>query len=266
MQRLITALLLLATGCTSQLQTSVSEKPSQSIRPTAASATATTSTVAQNELPQVLSVGDGDTLRVKQGGKTITVRLGCIDAPESTQTPWGQQSANRLKQLLPAGQAVQVREIDRDQYGRTVAELFLGNQSVNLMMVKEGQAVVYTQYLNGCSETKDQYLAAEAQAKGQKLGYWNQANPVMPWDYRKGKRSNNQPPSSASPRPKPKPSTTASPTPTTSTTNLPACTKSDCDCKDFKTQAEAQRVFDAIPGDPHKLDGDKDGIACESLP
>jgi micrococcal nuclease len=157
-----------------------------------------------------------------------------------------------------------MREIERDRYGRTVAELFLGNQSVNLIMVKEGQAVVYRDYLSGCADTQDQYLAAEAQAKAQRLGFWNQANPVMPWDYRKGKRSDNQPLSSASPRPQQP--TTTSPTPTTTTGNLPACTNSDCDCKNFKTQAEAQRVLDAFAGDPYKLDGDKDGKACESLP
>jgi micrococcal nuclease len=264
MRWLTTALLLLATGYTSQPQTPVSEKPSQPISPKVASAAATTSTVAQNELPQVVSVGDGDTVLVKQDGKTFTLRLGCIDAPESAQTPWGQQSANRLKQLLPSGQAVQVRVIERDRYGRTVAELYLGNQSVNLRMVKEGIAVVYTQYLSGCSETKDQYLAAEAQAKAQHLGFWNQANPLMPWDYRTGKRSNNQPSTGASPLPQQP--TTASPTPTTTNGNLPACTNSDCDCKDFKTQAQAQQVLNAFAGDPYKLDGDKDGIACESLP
>lgn len=265
MRWLTTALLLLATGCTSKPQPPVTERPSPTVSlVTEASASVATPTMVRNKLPPVVSVGDGDTLRIRQDGKTITVRLGCIDAPESTQTPWGQQSANRLKQLLPAGQAVQMREISRDRYGRTVAELFLGNQSVNLMMVKEGQAVVYTQYINNCAVTKDQYLAAEAQAKAQGLGFWNQDNPVMPWDYRRGKRSNNQPPSSASSRPQQP--TIASPTPTTTTGNLPACTQSDCDCKDFKTQAEAQRVLDASPGDPHRLDGDKDGIACESLP
>ncbi|MBF2055664.1 MAG: excalibur calcium-binding domain-containing protein [Cyanobacterium sp. T60_A2020_053] len=46
---------------------------------------------------------------------------------------------------------------------------------------------------------------------------------------------------------------------------LPACVRTDCDCKDFKTQKEAQRVLDAFPGAPHKLDRDKDGIACERL-
>ncbi|MBD1847481.1 excalibur calcium-binding domain-containing protein [Cyanobacteria bacterium FACHB-63] len=37
-------------------------------------------------------------------------------------------------------------------------------------------------------------------------------------------------------------------------------------CSDFRTQAEAQRVLIAFPNDPFRLDGDKDGVACESLP
>ncbi|MEP0812615.1 thermonuclease family protein [Trichocoleus sp. ST-U2] len=60
---------------------------------------------------------------------------------------------------------MQIREIERARYGRTVAELYLGKQSVNLQMVKQGQAVVYRQYLTGCASTKNQYLQAEAQAK-----------------------------------------------------------------------------------------------------
>ena len=46
---------------------------------------------------------------------------------------------------------------------------------------------------------------------------------------------------------------------------LPTCTTTDCDCSDFQTQEEAQRVLDAFPDDRHKLDGDGNGIACESL-
>lgn len=49
-------------------------------------------------------------------------------------------------------------------------------------------------------------------------------------------------------------------------TNLPPCTKTDCNCSDFATQKEAQTVLNAFPNDPHKLDGDGNGIACESLP
>lgn len=43
----------------------------------------------------------------------------------------------------------------------------------------------------------------------------------------------------------------------------------DRDCSDFSNQAEAQRFYEAQGGpqsDPHRLDGDNDGVACESLP
>lgn len=42
----------------------------------------------------------------------------------------------------------------------------------------------------------------------------------------------------------------------------------DRDCRDFITQTEAQKFYEASGGpaqDPHRLDGDEDGIACESL-
>lgn len=40
-------------------------------------------------------------------------------------------------------------------------------------------------------------------------------------------------------------------------------------CSDFSTQAEAQAFFDKVAkrgSDVNRLDGDKDGVACESLP
>lgn len=40
----------------------------------------------------------------------------------------------------------------------------------------------------------------------------------------------------------------------------------DYDCPDFPTQVAAQAYFDEYPGDPSGLDGDGDGIACESNP
>lgn len=40
----------------------------------------------------------------------------------------------------------------------------------------------------------------------------------------------------------------------------------DRDCRDFNSQSEAQSFFVSIgPGDPHNLDADNDGIACEHL-
>lgn len=43
----------------------------------------------------------------------------------------------------------------------------------------------------------------------------------------------------------------------------------DKDCSDFRTQAAAQKFYKKHGGpkrDPHRLDADRDGIACESLP
>ncbi|MHA6347491.1 excalibur calcium-binding domain-containing protein [Roseivivax sp. CAU 1761] len=45
-----------------------------------------------------------------------------------------------------------------------------------------------------------------------------------------------------------------------------AAQSGDRDCSDFRTWEEAQAFFEAAgPGDPHRLDRDNDGIACESL-
>jgi len=208
---------------------------------------------------KVISTGDGDTLRVSSQGKTITVRLACIDAPESSQRPWGQQSAAKLKQFLPPGQAIQIREVEKDRYGRVVAELFVGNQSVNLQMVKQGQAVVYRQYLSACSATQAQYLQAEAQAKQKKLGFWNQPNPVMPWDFRRGggRQANNQQPARSNSTPKPVSNTQQNCSPAYPSVCIPPAPP-DLNCSDI-----SYRNFQVLPPDPHHFDGDRDGVGCE---
>jgi micrococcal nuclease len=224
--------------------------------PVAVSAQGLPQAIAQDrQSVSVVSVGDGDTLRATLPNRQIiTVRLGCIDAPELDQRPWGSQSSARLSALLPAGSTITLRPIDTDRYGRTVAEVYSSRgPSINLQMVQEGQAVVYRQHLDGCAATRDAYLTAEAQARQNRQGFWNQNSPLMPWDFRQGRSSSASGVRSVTPTPTPTPL-------------LPACTQSDCDCADFQTQAEAQRVLNAFSGDPHRLDGDRDGVACESLP
>ena len=36
----------------------------------------------------VVSVGDGDTIRVSEGSRRLTIRPACIDVPETSQRPW----------------------------------------------------------------------------------------------------------------------------------------------------------------------------------
>ena len=52
----------------------------------------------------------------------------------------------------------------------------------------------------------------------------------------------------------------------TTRTNL-STGEADKDCSNFSTHAEAQTFFESQgPGDPHGLDRDGDGLACETLP
>ena len=89
----------------------------------------------------------------------------------------------------------------------------------------------------------------------------------------------------ATPAPTPQPTPTPSPTPTATTTPTPAPTPTptptpqptttpeeafeDRDCDDFADWQQAQSFYlsQGGPGaDPHRLDGDGDGVACQSLP
>jgi len=68
------------------------------------------------------------------------------------------------------------------------------------------------------------------------------------------------------PGPPPTPPATPTSTPTSLEDACGPCAATDCNCSDFDTQAQAQACLNADPTDPFNLDGDNDGIACESLP
>jgi endonuclease YncB( thermonuclease family) len=131
----------------------------------------------------VLSVGDGDTLRVQSGGRSITIRLACIDAPETAQAPWGQQSRAYLMQRLPRGRKINIHPHTTDRYGRTVAEV-ISDLNVNLVMVEDGQAFAYRRYLSGCDAKE--YLDAEFRASRHRYGVWQvEGGITLPWDFRR---------------------------------------------------------------------------------
>jgi endonuclease YncB( thermonuclease family) len=133
-------------------------------------------------------VGDGDTIRVTgANGQKVTIRMACIDAPETAQGESGTQATLVLKQLLGAG-GLEIRPQTVDRYGRTVAEVYSGGRNVNLEMVRLGMAYAYRQYLSGCDENA--YLGAEAQAERGRQGVWRWGNEVKPWDFRKQQRAN----------------------------------------------------------------------------
>jgi micrococcal nuclease len=125
---------------------------------------------------------------------------------------------------------------------------FLGERDINAELVRSGLALAYRAYDN-------RYAREEDAAREEKVGLW-QGRFDEPWDWRRGRREVDE---------RRQASRTAR-APKGRAIGLPSCAAADCDCSDLSSQAEAQRLLNSEPGDPHRLDGDRDGVARESLP
>lgn len=224
----------------------------------AAAATATKRLAAGATAPEpmawftgtVVRVDDGDSLVLRVDGDDVRVRLAQVDAPERGQ-PW----ADRARQAL-AGRvlhrAVRADVLDRDDYGRLVATVWLGERDVNRELVAEGHAWVYVQYLRDPT-----LLDAEAAARGAARGLWSLPQPVPPWQWRRGSRH--------APA-RPPPATGAMPAPQPARPALPA-RPGGCEvrrmCRDLGGCAQAREYFRRC--NATHLDGDGDGVPCEAL-
>ena len=135
---------------------------------------------------QLVSVGDGDTIRVtSRQGEKVTIRLACIDAPETAQGNSGRWSTQTLKGLIN-GKDISLKPQVKDRYGRTVAEIYVGSRNINLQMVQMGAAFAYRKYLKQCDQNA--YLRAETGAMNRTLGVWGPYKvDQKPWDYRRSR-------------------------------------------------------------------------------
>ena len=127
----------------------------------------------------VVSVADGETVTVLDAGKVQhKIRLGGIDAPEKAQ-PFGQQSKQSLSDLV-YGKAVMVDTGKTDRYGREVGKVLADGLDANLEQVKRGLVWHYKAYQREQSPSdRLDYAAAAA-----RLGLWQDAVPVAPWEWR----------------------------------------------------------------------------------
>jgi endonuclease YncB( thermonuclease family) len=197
---------------------------------------------------KVTRVYDGDTITVSGEGKELKVRLYGIDTPESTQ--WYGQNAKQFASSQLFGKTVSVDPIDIDRYGRTVALVSVGDLVINRLLVEYGYAWVYDRYCRKsfCAEWKQ----LEEEARISKRGLWKNPNAIPPWKYRKLSRKGASKPTK------------------TSEQGLCDCSGNIYNCSNFSTQREAQRCYEYCLKqkgyDVHRLDRDKDRVACESLP
>jgi endonuclease YncB( thermonuclease family) len=123
-------------------------------------------------------VADGDGLMVvDKAGRQTRVRLSGIDAPERDQK-YGLQARAALSKIV-FQQHVAVRWRARDDGGRTLGHVFLGDRWVNKEMAAQGWA---------WSLADDMYseplALAESQARQAKLGIWQDDDPESPSHFR----------------------------------------------------------------------------------
>ena len=127
-----------------------------------------------------LIVTDGDTIRI--GDERI--RFSGIDAPEIKQTciyqeiefKCGEFSKNLLIEKISNQQVNCIRE-SKDQYERTLAECFVGKESLSSYLVREGYAFAYRKYSN-------KFILDEEYAQSKGNGMWSM-DFMFPWDFRK---------------------------------------------------------------------------------
>lgn len=197
---------------------------------------------------RVVGVTDGDTITVLfDGSRQEQVRLAQIDAPESGQ-PWGARAKQALSDRV-FGQDVGIERTDTDRYGRTVAQVHIGERDINREMVAIGAAWAFRRYL-----TDDSLIEIEARARREGLGLWSMpaSEIIAPWEWRDGVRVQ------AAPVPQIRPLLS---TPRQGTAAGFSCGKRRCG--EMSSCAEAR--FHLEQCSVHSLDGDGDGTPCDSL-
>lgn len=125
----------------------------------------------------VVKIYDGDTLTLQSGKRQYKVRLAQIDAPEKDQ-PYGQRARLALTELAYWRDA-RVEAEAEDKYGRVVGTVWVGDYNINQELVRRGMAWVYTQYAHSPG-----MLALQQEAHLARRGLWSDTNPVPPWEWR----------------------------------------------------------------------------------
>jgi len=184
----------------------------------------------ETNLVRVIRVIDGDTIEIEGGHR---IRYIGIDTPETVHPSkpiecFGKEASSKNSELVSGKEIRLEKDVsETDKYGRLLRYVWVGDIFVNDYLVRQGYAKASSYPPD--IKYQDQFREAEQEARDAGRGLWAEG----------------------------------------------ACDEDetlaveDKDCSDFATQEEAQAFFTSQGGpgsDPHRLDGDNDGIACESLP
>lgn len=145
----------------------------------------------------VVGVSDGDTIVVQDANQQkTTIRLRAVDAPETvchalkandlsycveTKQPYGKEAKAVMADWVMGRQVDIVPAAQNKSHGRTVADVVLNGEDINLKLVKYGYAW-HTPELapDQHGQEKAVYAQAMREARAAQMGLWQDPNPVKP--------------------------------------------------------------------------------------
>jgi len=182
----------------------------------------------------VTDIVDGDTIKVD--GQSI--RFALVNTPEYGEAGYD-QATKFIGAICPRGSAVLVDEDDgqtQRSYGRIIAVVYCNNINLNQAVLEQGFAEISTRF---CATSE---FASESWAQNYGCAY---------------EEPEYEPPTYEEPEYESSP-TTQNCDPSYPDFCIPP-PPPDLDCGDI-----SQKRFTVLQPDPHRFDGDKDGIGCES--
>ena len=180
----------------------------------------------------VTKIIDGDTIKVNNN----SVRFALASAPE-LDDEGGTASKKFIEVLCPVGSEVIVDQDDlqpRDKYGRMIAVIHCNGNNLNEELVESKYGFMSTQFCNSSEFVNQNWVKNN--------GCLENVSSLKPLYEQNTKFSNNV----GICDPSYPDFCIASPPP-------------DLDCGDI-----SQKKFTVLHPDPHRFDGDKDGLGCES--
>lgn len=195
---------------------------------------------------------DGDTIKIMYEGKETNVRYLLIDTPETNhprlgKQPFGEEAKRRNQELMNSGKLEIELDIGQkyDKYGRLLAYIYIDGESVQEKLLSEGLARVAYVYPPNTRHL-DEYEKVQNEAKKKGVGIWS----LEDYATDRGFDSDTYPvksESSSKPDMK-KPSTQP--------------------IEQFANCTELRKVYPTgvkkgHPAYSERMDGDKDGVACE---
>ena len=99
--------------------------------------------VVEKESFFVSRVIDGDTVEIENLGNKESVRLIGINTPERGEEIYGEAKTFLESQVVNKTAELEYGKTKRDQYGRTLAYIYINNENVNEKIVENGYGNVY---------------------------------------------------------------------------------------------------------------------------